>query len=205
MDITREEARRSLEDIQDAAERTRKMAAYAGADLCFIIWGVVWVAGFLATHFIPPAFGYRPVVGILVSSIWSVLVVTGIVSTVLITRGRTAVRTRADSRMGWLWWLFYMYIWIWFLLLSPFIEVRGHEQSQMFWRHVGALSATIPMFMYTVMGLWLDMYMLWLGLFVTALTLAGLYLLPSVFYIWMAAAGGGTLIATGLLVRNRWR
>lgn len=205
LDITQNEARAALDQIKDTRERTRKMAAYSGADVIFIIWGIIWILGYTATQFIPAILGYKPVVGAIIGTVWFVLVVSGIAATYLVSYRKSAVKSASDSRLGWLWWIFYMYIWIWFGLLSPFISITGNEQSQQFWRHMGALSATIPMFMYTVMGLFLDMYLLWLGLLVTALTIAGLFLLPSYFYLWMAAAGGGTLIATGLLVRNRWK
>jgi hypothetical protein len=61
------------------------------------------------------------------------------------------------------------------------------------------------MFAYVVTGLWLEHFMVWLGLVVTALTVIGLFLLPSYFYIWMAVVGGGTLAGTGLFIRNRWK
>jgi hypothetical protein len=47
--------------------------------------------------------------------------------------------------------------------------------------------------------------MIWIGLAVTGLAVLGLFLVPNWFWIWMAVMGGGTLVGTGLLVRNRWR
>jgi hypothetical protein len=44
-----------------------------------------------------------------------------------------------------------------------------------------------------------------MGLIVTALTIAGFFLLPAWFYLWMAIASGGSLILSGLFIRKFWR
>jgi hypothetical protein len=71
--------------------------------------------------------------------------------------------------------------------------------------HFGAIQATIPMFAYVVMGLWLDHFILWIGLAVTALTLVGLFFLQPYFWLWMAVTGGGMLLGTGLYIRYQWK
>lgn len=203
--ITKDQAKQTLDEIQGIAERTRRMAAYAGADVLFILWGVIWATGYTATHFLPPILDYRPVTGSVISGVWGVLVTIGVAASVMVGRNRCPVRSSANARIWWMWWAFVLYANIWWLLLCPFIHVSGHAESQLFWKHTGALIATAPMFMYVLMGMWLDRYLVWIGLLVTALTLFGLYVLQSWFWLWMAAAGGGSLIATGLIVRNRWR
>jgi hypothetical protein len=55
------------------------------------------------------------------------------------------------------------------------------------------------------MGLWLQARLLvWLGLALTAILLLGLFLLEPFFFYWAGIVGGGTLIATGIVVRGRW-
>ena len=195
MDLSQQDARESLSQIQDTVERTRKMVAYAGGDTVFTVWGVVWVLGYLGTHFLPHVCHW----------IWLVLVATGVLLTFVVMRRHTAVRSAAGKRIALFWFLLFIYVDLWLALLFPFIRVQGAEQSAMFWRHLGAISATVPMFAYVAVGLWLEHFMIWIGLAVTALTILGLFLIPPYFFIWMAAAGGGTLIGTGLLIRNRWR
>jgi hypothetical protein len=34
--------------------------------------------------------------------------------------------------------------------------------------------------------------------------LIGYFLLPGIFYLWMAVLGGGGMIALGLHIRSRW-
>ena len=54
------------------------------------------------------------------------------------------------------------------------------------------------------MGLLLSFASAWWGLALLALSLIGYFLLPGIFYIWMAILGGGGMIALGIYVRNRW-
>jgi hypothetical protein len=42
------------------------------------------------------------------------------------------------------------------------------------------------------------------GLALVAMALTGYFLLPSIFYLWMAFLGGGGMIVLGIYVRNRW-
>ena len=203
MNVSRDEARETLSQIEDVRQRTKKMVAYAGGDICFIVWGVIWFVGFLSTHFL----GYSRIMwsGIAIGSIWFVLVATGIIISIIVEKRRAAVKSTIGKRIGVFWWLLYAYVYLWIGLLFPFIEVQGRAESVMFWNHFGAIAATIPMFAYVVMGLWLEHFMVWLGLAVTALTILGLFLVQPYFYIWMAVVGGGTLAGTGLFIRNRWK
>ncbi len=214
MEITPEEARESLAQAQDVAERTRKLLACRGADALFVIWGVVWFLGYLGTQFTPRlvlALAQGGAVsegaaGWMVSGgLWIVLVAIGIAVSFVIWKRRSPTKTRGGARIGLLWLMLYIYVDIWIFLLWPFIKVQGAEETVRFSRHMGAIAATVPMFAYVMMGLWLDHFMIWLGLGVTGLTLLGLFLFPDWFWIWMAVAGGGALAGTGLLVRNRWR
>jgi hypothetical protein len=72
-------------------------------------------------------------------------------------------------------------------------------------KDIYAYFCTVSMFGYIAAGLWFDVYLVWLGLAATALTLIGYFALGSWFWIWMAAAGGGTLIGTGFYVRYFWK
>ena len=98
-------------------------------------------------------------------------------------------------RIGGLWGALLIYIFIWLRLLSP---VNGMQ--------VNAFICTACMFAYIVIGLWFESYfMIVLGLAVTAATLIGFYLLAGYYCLWMAFAGGGALLGTGLYIRVRWR
>jgi hypothetical protein len=54
------------------------------------------------------------------------------------------------------------------------------------------------------MGLLLSFAAVWWPLPISALAVAGYFLLPDFFYFWMAILGGGGMIALGLYIRWRW-
>jgi len=57
---------------------------------------------------------------------------------------------------------------------------------------------------WVAMGLLLSFVSVWWGLALTVLALIGYFLLPDIFYLWMAILGGGGMIALGLYIRLRW-
>lgn len=192
MSISQDEARESLNQVADATERTRKLLAYASVDKHFIVWGMVWVLGFCSSQFLP-----------LLPWIWLGLLVAGFVASALIGMNEP-IRSTMGRRFGLFWVFLIAYVCLWMWLLSPFITV-GQEQTMAFWRHMVAIGVTIAMFAYVVMGVWLDTFVIWVGLAVTALSVLGLFVAPDYFFLWTAATGGGTLVGTGLLIHNRWR
>jgi hypothetical protein len=195
MDISRDEAQESLNQVGQAVEQTKRMASYAGADTLFILWGLVWVLGCLGTQF----------VSALQNRQWAPLVGAGLVATFVVCRRNLPVKSPVDRRLLWFWVLLFVYAGMWVALLAPFLEVTGAEEHRMLSMHFWVLWATVAMFAYVVMGLWFENFMVWVGLAITGLTLVGLYLLQPVFWGWMAVTGGGTLLGTGLVIRRRWR
>ncbi len=54
------------------------------------------------------------------------------------------------------------------------------------------------------MGLLLSFSSTWWALPIAALALAGYFLLPDIFYLWMGVLVGGGMILFGLYIRWRW-
>jgi len=194
MNVSNEDAQASLADIEDVMKRTRKVIASTYTSPFLILWGLVWIVAFLGTHFFTARANF----------IWMTLNSIGVVATFLISRrqfvGAPAVKNPAERKFGlrifWFWILVFGYAFIWLAILTP---QNGLEMN--------AFLCTAMMFAYVVLGLWLEnMSMVVLGLAVTAVTLAGFYLVPHSYYcIWMALLGGGALLGTGLYMRIRWR
>ncbi len=209
MNIGPEEAKEMLQGINDITSRTKKMIAFGGGDVIFIIWGIIWFIGGLGTYFMPALTTNHPegnvLAGILTGTLWTILVAVGII--VSYRSGRNSMPTRSPwgRSIGLMWWILYMFVDLWLALLFPFVRVQGQQESHLFWTHMGAIAATVPMFAYVVFGLFFDRYMVWVGLGMTAMMVLGVYLLEPYFYIWVAVVGGGGLTATGLLIRNRWK
>jgi hypothetical protein len=102
---------------------------------------------------------------------------------------------KLNWRIGGLWWLLFIYVFIWLNLFRPFNGMQ-----------VNAFICTAVMFAYVIIGLWFAAYfMVWLGLAVTATTLIGFYLLTPYYCLWMAVTAGGLLLGTGLYLHARWR
>jgi hypothetical protein len=54
------------------------------------------------------------------------------------------------------------------------------------------------------MGMLISFSSSWWALPITALALIGYFLLPDIFYLWMALLVGGGMITLGLYIRLRW-
>lgn len=194
MDVSQEDAQDSLYQIQEAATRTRKNIAASYDSGLLIMWGLIWIAAFLGTHFFLTW----------VWQIWFGLCGMGAIVTFVVAwqqfRKAKPTKIPVSEKIGWrifgFWTLLFAYMFIWLSILRP------HHGIQ-----INAFMCTAIMFAYVVSGLWFkSYYMLWLGLAVTCTTLVGFYLIPLSYYcLWMAATAGGTLFGTGLYIRLRWR
>lgn len=207
MKATKTDAQKSLEEIDGIAQRTKQAAAYAGADTALIIWGVVWFLGYLGIQFIPMLIlrfnpGVASKIGVIISLYMAILSAAGIAGTVRI---QFLVESKEGKRIWMVWLVLYVYIYLLGYLVAPFIKLRSFDESMHFWTHISAIGAIVPMLAYVIMGLWLDSFLIWVGVAVTVLTMLGLLLFPSYINIWMALVGGGALISAGLFVRGKWR
>lgn len=126
--------------------------------------------------------------------VWNVLCVVGMVGTFAAIWRRSPVKTREGWRIGAFWFFLFAYGAIWLHLLRPWSGLQ-----------MNAFICTLVMFAYVMMGLFWDRYLLWLGLAVTAATLLGVHVFERWYCLWMAGAGGGALLGTGLYIRYRWQ
>jgi len=205
MEASEKDARESLKEVESISRRTKRVADYAGTDVVLIAWGIVWALGYLGTHFIPmmvkPAFYSH--LHYMIMGWWSVLVTGGVIVTLRTYTFHSPTMSEDGKRLGLLWPIVFGYVYVIGFLMGPFIRIDGHEMD--FFRHMGAIVAIIPMLIYTIMGLWLDSFLIWVGLAITALTVIGLFVSGGLFWIWMALVCGGGLIGTGLFIRRKWR
>ena len=183
MNITKQEAKASLAEIENAITITRKaMGHFSGYIL--MIWGVIWALGFSATQFIPEQ----------ALRFWLPLDLAGFIGTFLCIRKAKLSRGRTGgSRIGLAWLILFAYVILWSFLLQP-----NSRQGVAFF-------CTVFMCAYVMMGLWLGRFLLWTGLIVTVTTMIGYYFLSNWFCLWMAITGGGALFISGSLVAKNWR
>lgn len=191
MDVSRQEAQDALAQVEEAAALTRRALADGGTSTVLITWGGIWLVGFLTMHFRQATAAW----------IWLPLDAIGVAVTFVVLRG-SPVRSPREKGLGLFWFFLLLYGSLWMMVIAAAspraVTVTGEQ--------VGAYVCTLVMFAYVVMGLWLRSALLfWLGLSVTAVTTASLFLLAPYFSLVMAFAGGGALIGAGVGIRRAWR
>jgi hypothetical protein len=202
MNISSDDALKSLHELDAVDQATRTVTAYAGVDIVLAAWGLVWIIGFLSSQVLFES-GQRTLM-VAGGFVWDILVISGIAVTILVFR-RSPFQNSAGKRIGIFWGALYGYLWLAMLVMWPFLSREALETPDGA-KCIGAISAIVPMFAYVVMGLWLDVkYLVWFGLALTALTLAGFFLCHGVFWIWMAVVCGGAFLGTAVYLRIQCR
>jgi hypothetical protein len=184
--LSPQEAGALLADIETARGQMRRVIREHRGHYYLWIWGAAWIAmpltaqlgGDHAAHFFPWICGLGGILSVLVG----------------ISQNRQIRRPTSGRLVA-------VMVAIWgFAALFPFVLRAPPDVRTLY-----AYGCLIAMQTYVVAGLWTDTYLLWIGLTVTALILAGVFLFPTLFWIWMAVFGGGTLLLTGFYVRHFWR
>jgi hypothetical protein len=192
MNISNEEAQAALDAVKETQKRLQRAISEEYAGL-IMLWGVIWTLGSLSLHFLGGPRG---------GLVFGILDVVGIAATICIvhrSNKQGAIRGPQTRVLYWhiwgMWIALALYGTLWGLVLKP-----NHNNQLSFYL------CTLAMFGYVIMGLWtLSNFLVWLGLGTTAVVVAGYYLVPDFFQLWMAVLGGGTLCATGLYIRKYWR
>jgi hypothetical protein len=189
MDISPSEAEDALAAIETMARKTRHSIASSGTYINLVVTGIIWLVGFTCQQFLPDE---------IVGYIWAGLtIVGGGLGTALAFRAGRRVRSPATAptvrRVGLFWLLLILYG------IAAIAIARPRDGKQ--------LTVLIVLFIMVGqlgMGLLFSFSSVWWVLPITALTLVGYFLLPGMFYLWMAILGGGGMILLGLYIRWRW-
>ena len=189
MNISPSEAEEALQAIQSMMNKTKKAISNSGAYNFLILWGVIWLFGFIANHFFN-----AKTAGV----IWMGLdILGGVISAILGIRMGRKVRSpsglASGKRIAWFWLLLFVFCVSLILVASP----ADGKQTAM-------IIVLFVMLGWVAMSLLLSVASVWWGLAITALALIGYFLLPSIFYLWMAVLGGGGMIVLGIYIRKEW-
>lgn len=187
MNISREEAQESLAAIEQTRLKTQRGYGYNGYYM--MIWGAVWLIGFLVSQFLQ---SNAAVVG----WTWGGLVLVAWISSAALGINQARyVRSHIGQQIGFFFLALFAFALLWFILLVP----HNTEQGIMFFVSVimfgGVVAGILNRNLATVIG----------SLFATVLAIAGYYLLPGYFYLWEAIFGGLAMLISGLALRLRWR
>jgi hypothetical protein len=189
MNVSPTEAEEALADIQTVARKTRHSIFGEPFYVILFITGIAWLIGFTCTQFLPQE---------IIGYIWTGLSILGsILGTVLgIRRGKrvhSPLTVPIAKRVITSWLLLICYGVATIAIAKP----TDGKQTTM-------LVILFIMLGWLATGLLFSFFLFWWVLPVTALSLIGYFLLPDIFYLWMAILGGGGMIAFGLYIRFRW-
>ncbi len=186
--LTPEEAREALALIEETTRKMRRIAAYGGMPYFLIIWGVVWFIGFAASHWVQS--------GPMVGWIWFVVDSLGFAATFYVAaRLRRIMKFPLAATVGWFWLILVGYG----VLFIFFAQPRTDTQFSL-------LISLLVMFGYVVTGLlYHSRFLVGLGVLVTVLMILGYMAFPTLFNLWMAVMGGGSLMAAGVYILRTWR
>jgi hypothetical protein len=189
MNISSDEAEEALAAIQSVTQKTRRSIANSGAYIFLILTGSIWLVGFLATQFLT---------GEIVAYIWiGMSILCSVLSIPLGTRASRRVRglstTTYAKRIGIFWLLLVFYGIVAIAITRP---TDGKQ--------VAMIIILFIMIGQLAMGLLFSFSSVWWALPITALALVGYFLLPGIFYLWMAILVGGGIIVLGLYIHLRW-
>lgn len=189
VNLSSSEAEEALVAIQTMAQKTRQSIASGGTYITLIVTGVVWLIGFICTQYLP-----HDIVGY----IWAGLsVLGGIIGTFLGFRMGKRVRNPATTptvKRVLLFWLLLALYGITFIAIAQPTDGKQATLFVILFIMLGQLA----------MGLLFSFSSVWWALPITLLALIGYFLLPGIFYLWMAILGGGGMIILGLYIRFRW-
>ena len=91
MTLSKQDAAAALSDIEQATGRGQTLRAYRSAGPVLILWGVIWIAGYVAMGLLPDQrWGW----------IWLWLDLIGVVASVVVSR-RSGLGTMASRAAGW--------------------------------------------------------------------------------------------------------
>jgi hypothetical protein len=184
MTVDRKEASAMLDDVAGIESRVRQLLIYSRVSDYLYLWGTIWLVGYIANYFLRQnAF-----------QLWIALQAIGLAGTVGIVfvhrarfgaqnafvAVRAGISVLAVIAFGTLW-----------------ISL-GH----MGWREQVAFWPTLLSFLLFLIGLWAGRALSLAGLAIFAVSLAGYFVAGPYLHLWMAVAGGGSMIAGAFWLRR---
>lgn len=184
MPVSRDEAAEALRTIESTERLSGTLRGYAsGAPYCFI-WGLAWMAGYGFSAYQPDK---RQIA-------WAAAIALGTVASIFV--GVSGGR-KSDGRSGGTWRALALAG-----VFAAFFAAVGVVAGPMQPRQMDAFVPLVFAALYIVGGIWGGARYGLAGLALAAVTIAGYFMAGDAFGYWMAAAGGGLLLLTGLWLRS---
>lgn len=185
MPISSQEATAALAAVTQTERRASRLRSYEYGAPHFFLWGLIWILGYGSGALTPQWSGV----------VWIVLDVVGFAGSFWI--GRRAARLHHDARSGF-GLRFAAGVGTYIALAAAIVYVmQPHQDAQ-----VAALPALLVATAYILTGIFRGPRWLIIGVVLGLLTIGGYAFLKPDFMLWMAGAGGGSLLLTGFWLRN---
>ena len=194
MALTSNEATEMLGEISRTEKRSTEARCYASASAGFILWGLIWIAGYSGTDLLVRQGAIHGI-----NWLWSSLTLLGFAGSWIIGRRQRLARNpgaHAEGHGIGLRWMLTLLA-MWSFVIATFTVMRPYNPAA-----TGAFIPLLVALAYAVFGIWRGMRFLYAGIAVAALTLGGFFYLPQYFLLWMAFVGGGSLILVGLWLKK---
>jgi hypothetical protein len=186
MPIGREDAAQAPKAAEDAAGRSALAHGYRGASGFLILWGVVWAVMDIGYFLGPQSGGLLSLAGDVV----------GIGGSVILGARMRRARPGGYPMRGVLSALTVaLAIGLFGLGISAVMTIQTADQGQ-------AIAGLAVGCVYVALGASQGFRLSAVGLGMVALTLGGWFFARDQFMLWMAVAGGGGLVASGLWLRT---
>lgn len=192
MNVSEKDAAEALDLVTNADQSVRRHRNYREAAPFFILWGMIWFFANAVTGVWPERGGQAWMAGIAVG-----FVVT-IVLTVLQARRYRRLRfyTPSESRLigrraGMTGATIMAFFAATLFVMWPYTGMQQNAYISLCWA-----------FAYMAAGAWLGWRLFITGLVTVVAILTGFTLLREHYFVWMAFAGGGSLILGGLWLRK---
>jgi hypothetical protein len=181
MPMSRDEASEALQTVEGTTRRVTTLRSYEFGAPHFLLWGAIWIVGYGIA-------GWRPA---WTGTTWLLLDVVGFGGSYWI--GRRAVRRRCPGAHAYGARYAAAMATLAGLMLAILYVMRPRTDAQ-----VAALPALLVATAYMLFGIFRGPRWAVAGAALALLTIGGFVLLPGHFMVWMAAAGGSTLMLSGL-------
>jgi hypothetical protein len=185
MPISSEEAAEALKNIALVQRRASILRGYERGAPHFILWGLIWVAGY----------GLSDVVPSIAGPAWLVLNVVGVAGSFLLSR--VAAVGVATAGKGYGRRFAALSATMLAFILATYYVMKPRDAVQ-----IGAFPALLVATIYTVLGIWRGARWAAAGVVLGVCTVAGFSLFNEHFMLWMATVGGSTLLVTGFWLRR---
>jgi hypothetical protein len=182
MSLTQEEAAEALKALERTEARSAEVFNGRMMSPHLILWGLIWVVGY-GTIAIRPEWAV----------VWTALIPVGVIASTAI--GVLGSRARRGGGM-----LFSLGI---LLATALFLVAVNLVTGPLSGAQTGAFIPLVVGLVYALYGLAPGMRRLFFsGIALSGLTIGGFFFLREHFALWMAAVGGGGLVAGGLWLRS---